>query len=369
MLQNLKIISAVLLLSISVTGCSSDDENGSPDSGEVKQEDRVEGQANQLSIVTYNLENLFDAKHDKSDSGEDKNDYQFLPLGHPEKEAGCMKSSPRYRKRCLNTDWTQETVLKKVEAIRKVLMEGSAPDVVAVQEVENAVVLEMLAEAMGPKYKSILEEGPDKRGIDVGMIYKEDKLTYKSHVSRSIVGDNFKSKPTRDVLTVFFEMKADTSKHKKTLAVYSNHWPSQAAPAPVRVATAEQVRDFIVADQAKYGENHLHVVLTGDFNVVNDDYPHPFHEVVYPFLTDVKDYAKKKKAKLNKQAFGTYFYIREMAWNQLDRIFVSENLIDGEGVELVGNSYETLDYNFVTQVFNYNQKGPSLLWLNSHRSS
>ena len=58
---------------------------------------------------------------------------------------------------------------------------------------------------------------------------------------------------------------------------------------------------------------------------------------------------------MRKQAFGTYFYAREMAWNKLDRFFVSENLIDDEGLDFVVGSYQIMNYKFLTKTFVYNR--------------
>lgn len=65
---------------------------------------------------------------------------------------------------------------KHAHAIHDLLGE---PDIIAVQEVEKIELLQQLAETwpIEAEYEAILIEGPDNRGIDVGLLYRTDKVS------------------------------------------------------------------------------------------------------------------------------------------------------------------------------------------------
>lgn len=312
----------------------------------------------EITIMAYNMENLFDAQHD-----EGKEDYNYLPQSHPLK-GECANSSPSYREICFATDWTDERVRWKLDQIKSVFMAmDSLPDIVGVEEVENIGILTRLANHIGYE-RAILEEGPDARGIDVGLMYRSEKIEYIGHHSYRLEGPEFDSKPTRDVLAVYFSIK-DLGRNGPILAVYVNHWPSQAAPATKRFITAEKTKEFIQRDQNRFGRDRLHAVILGDFNTVPDDYPHPFKGALLTGTRtgeildarEVRD-SSKKAGDLNDltgvpQPIGSYFYPREMAWQYLDRIFVSGNLQDAQGLELVPSSFTIFNEPSLTQTFRY----------------
>jgi len=115
-----------------------------------------------INIIFYNVENLFDAKHDPQ-----KNDWAFVPINHPQKKEGCDESTNEFfRKICLKTDWNNEKVKIKIDQIAKVInrsFPGRGPDLIGLVEIENENILKTLAKKIG--YKYIIYPSPDKRGI------------------------------------------------------------------------------------------------------------------------------------------------------------------------------------------------------------
>ena len=118
-------------------------------------------------IGFYNLENLFDTYHD-----EGKNDYQYLPDGQNE--------------------WTEAKYAKKQRNMAQVIRAMHDDNkcwhaVLGVSEIENRHVLEDLvsepaiAEA---NYQIIHYDGPDRRGVDVALLYKPE--IFKVITSESI---------------------------------------------------------------------------------------------------------------------------------------------------------------------------------------
>jgi len=142
-------------------------------------------------IMTFNVENLFDAADDPA-----KYDNTYLPLSakqSDEHRAYCAKIDvEKWRDDCLNLDWSEQIIERKLSVLAKTILQvrdGQGPDIIALQEIENIMILERLrteylqAADYGP---AILIEGQDERGIDVAFlsrlpIYDEPQLhEYKS---------------------------------------------------------------------------------------------------------------------------------------------------------------------------------------------
>lgn len=283
-----------------------------------------------ITIATYNVENFFDVRHD-----EGKRDWEFLPKGYPGKEEGCG-SAGSFQNRCTETDWTFDRFQLKLQQVRKVFSYTNVrPDILALQEVENAYVVRNLAQTLG--YSNyIIEEGPDRRGIDVALLYRAEKIEYIEHHSERVSGAG----NTRDILGAYFRRKGSSS--DAILGVYVNHWPSQSAPSSFRITTARALKKFIESDKRKFGASNLHVVALGDFNTVDGDNPHPFDEVIETrdsgaALIDTRALADSRQRR--NQPPGTSFYPRKMKWDFLDRIFISANLRDGSGTDAIDGSY------------------------------
>ena len=111
-------------------------------------------------IGFYNLENLFDTYHD-----EGKNDYEYLPDGA--------------------NQWTDVKYRKKLHNMAHVIAEmkkdnGRWHTVLGVSEIENRHVLEDLVaepEIAEANYQIVHYDGPDRRGVDVALLYKPEQMT------------------------------------------------------------------------------------------------------------------------------------------------------------------------------------------------
>ena len=304
-----------------------------------------------LEVMFYNVENLFDTSHDNG-----KDDWTFVPKKNKNKQNACDRiKNPYYRRLCNEVDWKPEKLEIKMNQIGDVVKNGrnNIPDVLALCEVENENVVRMLAKKIGYE-KIIVADGPDRRGIDVALMYRElpgMKFVYKKeHVLK---GGYFKKKPTRTILEVEFLINKNQS-----VTFLVNHWPSQANPSEVRKIAAQKVIE-IVKEKTKKNSKHNFIVL-GDFNTIPEDHPHPFKDVIFKsgLLKDVhNEYMRSKKiTKAQKKTIplGTFFYYRNMTWNLLDRIFVSNNLMKkkkGMYVELP--SYEIYTPDFIIRDYVY----------------
>ncbi len=275
----------------------------------------LQSQAKKVTVMTYNVENLFDTLHDPG-----KKDYDFLPLSvkqnSREVQNYCrgLKNS-YYKKRCLLFDWTPEKLIKKLRQLARVIRlvnEGQGPDVLVLQEVENLNVLKQLVKygLVDIGYKEpVLIEGPDRRGIDVGMISKFPK----NHAQYHYV--DVPGSPTRGILEV--EFQAGNS----PITVLGNHWPSQANPDKNRLLAARTAHRAIQRIRGP-------VVVTGDFNTLESDSPHGINEYILkrtrvPHFNDAERKFSNSLSFIPKELImspGTHFYNGK--WASLDRIFV-----------------------------------------------
>ena len=99
-----------------------------------------------VSIMTFNVENLFDTIDDPG-----KDDDTFLPLAAKQTDthrAGCAKIEvKRWRDQCLDWDWNEQILDRKLGVVADAILqvgEGHGADIVALQEVENLAILERL---------------------------------------------------------------------------------------------------------------------------------------------------------------------------------------------------------------------------------
>ncbi|MCB0393907.1 MAG: hypothetical protein KDD25_05080, partial [Bdellovibrionales bacterium] len=204
----------------SVTCLAEDSDTGSQEDNFPYGDFVTNTKSNEIKLMAYNLENLFDTEHDVV-NGQDKNDYFYLPANHP------LKDKCGSDKRCKEFDWNDSKLTLKIDRLAKVIeSQGDLPDVIGFEEIENAKVLGKLADRLGySKQNLVITQGPDERGIEVAVLYKTDKLTFVESKEHGVDPGN--DRPTRDVLEVVFDINL---KPGERLAVYVNHWPSQGTP-------------------------------------------------------------------------------------------------------------------------------------------
>lgn len=307
---------------------------------------------NKIKFMTYNVENLFDTTHDVG-----KNDWTFTPAG-PKKRRFCNSiGNPRYRRDCFEINWTKENLGLKLNQIKKVVIsEGSLPDILAVVEVENENVVSMLSKNLGYS-KYIVTNSPDKRGIDVALLFNQNKkLKFIESKEHKISGSYFKRKPTRNILEVRFIVD-----NKYPLIVFVNHWPSQGNPSHTRIQAAELLKKLM--DNATRLNSKARVIATGDFNTIDSDYPHPIKSVLYDGINKIYDlhdkYSHSDKISYfdkKKMSLGTYFYGPKMSWNLLDRFFVNKKMLSRKGLRIDISSYKIVNPSFIKTIYKYGDK-------------
>lgn len=264
----------------------------------------------------YNLENLFDTIDQP-----EVLDEEFLPNGP--------------------NQWTSARYQRKLHNMARVISEigvdvnpnGFA--VLGISEVENGGVVRDLVRTrpLTPRgLRVVSHEGPDARGVDVGLIYDPRQFTLlgqKAYRLRMPDDPDFK---TRDQLLVTGLLDGDT------LHVIVNHWPSRRGGEKrsqgKRWAAADLSRHII--DSLVARNPNARIVHMGD---LNDD---PIDPSVVKHLRATGD---RKNPALKPGGEGTLLYapmtdlykkgLGTLAWNDswnlFDQISLSPALITGDG--------------------------------------
>lgn len=249
----------------------------------------------------YNVENLFDCRHDSL-----KDDTEYLPESIHAWHYG------RYKHKINN-------IARVITAVG----EWSPPVLVGLCEVENEQVLNDLTKYSSLKeldYRYIITDSPDKRGIDVALLWQRGSFRMLEHHAVRIHFKHKNYKPTRDILWASgLIMTGDT------LDVVVCHLPSRAGgekeSEPARLEVAGTLKHL--ADSIFSLRSHPNILIMGDFN----DYPD--NASISKILgAAAPRFPIKDNSLYNLMAdkrSGTYKYQGE--WGVLDQLIVSGYLL------------------------------------------
>ena len=209
----------------------------------------LSSQAQEFSTFTaawWNVENLFDLRDDPK-----TNDDEFTPQG--------------------DLHWTRRKLNAKLQGIYKTLTMMDLPDVVGLAEVENNYVLRELCQgtplAQVP-YRYVHYDSPDRRGIDVALIYRTDR--FRVTASRSVsLSDSAADFFTRDILLV-----EGVTAEGDSVVLLLNHWPSKRGGDEAeghRVEAARTLRALMLDQHARHPQ--AAVIAMGDMNSTYDEAP------------------------------------------------------------------------------------------------
>jgi hypothetical protein len=260
----------------------------------------------QYRVMFYNVENLFDTVDDP-----DKRDGDFTPEGA--------------------RHWTPRRLRQKLVNIYKVIFavgEWTPPAIVGLCEVENLHVLQRLVYETPLSrfdYGIIHYESPDRRGIDVAMIYRKSHFTVLHSEAVAVTNPEDSTWKTRDILYV-----KGLIGDLEMVHLFVNHWPSRfggyMATRPLRNRAAEVLKNK--TDSLFAINPHISIVIMGDFN------DNPEDESVYQVLGATKPAANPEPGTLYNLMLqeqpdwkhGTLKF-REH-WDTFDHIIVSGGLLD-----------------------------------------
>ncbi|MBN2890841.1 MAG: endonuclease [Bacteroidales bacterium] len=268
--------------------------------------DSVNFERGDFRAMFYNCENLFDTFDDTL-----KNDDEFLPDGAK--------------------FWSLHKYYEKLSNISKVITAVGGwepPEIVGLCEIENQYVLEGITKQSPLKafnYKIIHYESPDKRGIDVALLYQPNK--FKPIFTKKIRID-FPGEPdhkTRDILYV-----VGTTTKKDTLHVFVNHWPSRwggmLESEDSRIYVASVLRHNV--DSIFNVNSHAKILIMGDLN----DFPD--NKSVLETLNTLHDFSDIKSNELHNLSYylqfekGKFSHRYQGEAGVLDQMIVSGALLD-----------------------------------------
>ena len=245
-----------------------------------------------LSVMFWNVENFFDWRNDSTTVS----DVEFSAAGE--------------------RHWTWKRFQAKANAFAKALFwveaeTGHLPDIVGLEEVENAFVLRQVLQKTALRkldYKYVHFDSPDRRGIDVALLYRSSRLELlDSKPCHLFAADTVMA--TRDILLCVF--RRDSAK----VAVLVNHHPSKYGGAsesePRRRIAVERLR-FLADSLAAIGIDRI--IAGGDFNDTPDN---PVFRLLEPALLPLH-------MDLFRRGLGTIKY--DGKWDLIDHIYVSPAL-------------------------------------------
>ncbi|MCM1034474.1 MAG: endonuclease [Paludibacter sp.] len=233
-----------------------------------------------LRIVGYNVENLFDTRHDSL-----KQDTEFTPDGERR--------------------WNYTRYQNKLQQIARVVAnigEWNVPALVGLCEVENKQCLEDLCKGAlrNYQYRYIHQDSPDVRGIDCALLY--DAKQFKP-IKQHFIPIELEGRPTRDIVYA-----AGIVGNTDTLHVFLCHFPSQrggasstASRRQIALQTLQDALDTLFTEHPE-----ALVVVMGDFNAEAADNLKGMYNKMLPF---------------EEKGCGTYKY--QGVWKCLDQFYVS----------------------------------------------
>lgn len=267
-------------------------------------------------IGFYNLENLFDIYDDPA-----KNDEQFLPEG--------------------SNKWTAEKYNHKLRNMAHVISEmaksnGRWHTILGISEIENRLVIEDLLdqeELRGANYQIVHYDGPDRRGVDVALLYnprqfkvletesipftffKDDAIKYTLSEREK---DYFR---TRDILMVRGTIDGEM------FAFYVTHLPSRVGGKGGDLRSSGARLIYMHALDLMRKHRGIKIVVMGDMN------DNPTDNSMYVWLHGKGDPSEVKRfdffnpyTSMLKDGYGSLCYQGE--WSIYDQELVNHELLN-----------------------------------------
>lgn len=282
------------------------------------------------TVAFYNFENLFDTIKGTN------NDDEWLP------------SAPQ--------SWTSKKYNKKLENLSTVLMQigtnetqKASPTFIGGCEIENRGVLEDLVKTknlISSDYGIVHFDSPDKRGIDVALLYQKKHFKPTSFINIPLIifrnesGSDVTKKEKEEITDDKTEVAKDNRVYTRDqllvtgllegeeVNIIVNHWPSRSGgeqkSSPFREAAGKLNKKIM---DSIYKKNpNAKIIIMGDLN-----------DGTYNKSVKIGIGAKNKKSEVRK--YGVYNPFEQMAtdglgtiayrdaWDIFDQIMVSETLI------------------------------------------
>jgi hypothetical protein len=264
---------------------------------------------NVVCVAFYNLENLYDTIIDP-DPNKILQD-EFTPNGDKQ------FNSQRYQQKLTN--------MAKVISELGTESQPDGPAILGVCEVENRRVLEDLVTMPAIRlrnYKIVHYDSPDRRGVDVALLYQEKYFSYQSSKTFTLKNPSDSTFFTRDQLLVTGTIG------NETFHFMVAHWPSRRGgekqSRPLRILAAEL--GMKIMDSIRKTDPSAKIIYMGD---LNDD---PVSYSIKNIIKSEGDVSSVEQGefynpmeKLFNQGIGTLAY--KDNWNLFDQFICTSSLV------------------------------------------
>ena len=228
----------------------------------------------QITIMSYNVENFFFPETDSLNP-----DFEYTPNG--------------------SRRWTYTRFHYKAEQIARVIANANHPQIVCLNEIEDDNCLKTLCRKMPHyPYKFIHFDSPDKRGIDVAILFDPTLFQLRqAHNYRVYIPET----STRDILYA----------QLNNLHLIACHLPSQLGGAKASQYKRDSAKHVIahIVDSILRIDTLAQIIVCGDMNMApTEDLP-PLHNMML---------------QMAKKGQGTHKYKNQ--WTCIDQFYVSEPL-------------------------------------------
>ena len=278
--------------------------------------------AMELKIASYNVENLFDMYHNKTEYPE------YIPYRH---------------------NWTDKVLSQKLKNISEVICEVDA-DIIGLQEVENQNSLNLLQKSLkkyGCNYRYRAITSTKRTAIQVALLSKLPIENYKEIVINRVGG-------IRNILETKFIIEG------VSLYLFVNHWNSKRSPESKRILSALALKKRLLA----LPKNSQYALL-GDFNSnYNED-----KIVGKTGINSVLNSMSFRESSMRENNFRHYNLWLELLpyqrWSYnfygnkqgLDAILLPPTLFDSNGINYKDNSFGVFRRDYL-----FTQKGYVNRW-------
>jgi len=217
---------------------------GNPGKQVFQQPDGGKRGSDDLRVMFYNTENLFDPIDDSLTADE-----EYTPGG--------MRG------------WSFNRMKRKIINLSKVILSvggWNPPEIIGFCEVENRFVLYLLTNESPLKnfgYKIVHHDSPDPRGIDVALIYRPEKFRMISYTPIPIRFPFDTASRTRDILFV-----QGIACKRDTLNIFVNHWPSKYGGSEATIPKRNYVASVLraITDSMLLANPTANILIMGDLN-------------------------------------------------------------------------------------------------------
>lgn len=267
-------------------------------------------------VMSYNVENLFDTYDNP-----EKDDDDFLPQG------------PMH--------WTQSRYYDKLNKISEVISRTGQwdwPAIIGLVEVESPQTMEDLTHRPALRqrgYQYLITNSPDRRGINVALLYLPDRFKLLHHYEFRVRFDEDPDKLSRNILYAQGQLPNGAHLH-----VFVCHLPSRREGARItnefRREAARVIREQ--CDSIAEVDRNAQLLIMGDFNGDPNEAA-TSHELEaglrlpkHPPMDNL-EFPPQLYNLFGEHAHarppGSYVYRGN--WTQLDQIIISESLLTALG--------------------------------------